>query len=602
MKAPERKHLAIQAFRHFPAFCRCVPCGGEYAIAARKWNLIVVEDSGRLFRHETACGQLIESAFDNGIRVIAINDDVDTADEDWEDPLHQAMRHHAKANRYTSKRIKRAHDGLFRSGAAIGLLKPGYLRKPSHPATQHEPEQGPFFDELDPTWTHVILEAYERIARKEPAWFVGEWLTKVGLPKCGNCLSNAWSDKNVIAMIRRTVYRGFEPFRDTVVKKKYGSGQHKQIPNERDLVVTREMPHLRIVSDALWYAANDVIDGRNMRKNRPTGLDHPKTGIPRDSHGPLSQIFFCRCGAKMHMDGRGTGGYRCSAAPSGSCWNKATALRALAHSKIGATIADRLIASDGIIETLIDRVRRAMQDGEPFKKRDDELRKEETELTDICDRLTHLIEKAKEKSVDRLMKRLQSREAELARVTAEREWLKTQQTTISSLPTKEQIAVKLQEVGKKILDMDREAGCLLRQFVSRITAFPCRQFGSNKVVLRARIQMQLASLLPAHLTAFFKGESANAIPILTPVEITVDLFDPSNGPKHFVRALALSEAGITLEQIGKELGISKRAAHVAVQFGRDMKEAGLTDPFIELTEAPQEASRWRFQRRYRASG
>src|ERR1700736_5598798 len=33
-------------------------------IAARRWDLILVEDSGRLFRHETACGELIETAVD----------------------------------------------------------------------------------------------------------------------------------------------------------------------------------------------------------------------------------------------------------------------------------------------------------------------------------------------------------------------------------------------------------------------------------------------------------------------------------------------------------------------------------------------------------
>lgn len=54
-------------------------------IAARRWDLIVVEDSSRLFRNETACLELVETAVDQGIRVIAINDGVDTAEEDWDD-------------------------------------------------------------------------------------------------------------------------------------------------------------------------------------------------------------------------------------------------------------------------------------------------------------------------------------------------------------------------------------------------------------------------------------------------------------------------------------------------------------------------------------
>jgi DNA invertase Pin-like site-specific DNA recombinase len=83
-------------------------------VLARRWDLILVEDSGRLFRHETAFGELIETAVDNGIRVLCLNDDVDTSEPDWEDPLHEATRHHARSNRYTAKRIRRKLEGLWR--------------------------------------------------------------------------------------------------------------------------------------------------------------------------------------------------------------------------------------------------------------------------------------------------------------------------------------------------------------------------------------------------------------------------------------------------------------------------------------------------------
>ncbi|QDV20645.1 hypothetical protein Pan153_53210 [Gimesia panareensis] len=49
----------------------------------------------------------------------------------------------------------------------------------------------------------------------------------------------------------------------------------------------------------------------------------------------------------------------------------------------------------------------------------------------------------------------------------------------------------------------------------------------------------------------------------------------------------------TLEQIAGHLGISKRGAHLALKMGKGMQEQGLTDPFIPLTEAPENASRWR---------
>lgn len=89
-------------------------------IAARWPDVYISEDCGRLFRHETACGEHIETAVDLGIRYIGINDDVDTLEDDWDDRLHEAMRHHARSNKYTSKRIKRKLEGLWRQGAHCG--------------------------------------------------------------------------------------------------------------------------------------------------------------------------------------------------------------------------------------------------------------------------------------------------------------------------------------------------------------------------------------------------------------------------------------------------------------------------------------------------
>jgi len=62
-----------------------------------RWDLILCEDGSRLYRHETACGELIETAVDEGIRVIFINDFVDTAEPDWDDRLHEASRHRKRA-------------------------------------------------------------------------------------------------------------------------------------------------------------------------------------------------------------------------------------------------------------------------------------------------------------------------------------------------------------------------------------------------------------------------------------------------------------------------------------------------------------------------
>jgi DNA invertase Pin-like site-specific DNA recombinase len=563
-------------------------------IVARRWDLVIVEDSSRLFRHQTACGELIEEAVDRGIRVLCLNDDVDTAEENWEDPLHDATQHHARSNRYAAKRIKRKQEGLWRMNAAIGLLRPGYKRRPSTPATRNEPEEGPFFDEIDPQWSPVVVEAYERVARKEPVWRVAQWLTERGLPKTRNAKDQAWTEKNVIALIKRTIYRGWDVYRTTVARKQFRTGKHLQVRNDAAQVLTRDMPHLRIVPDGLWYAAQEAIQERTLRDAGPTGAEHPLAGIPRDSRGPLSGTLVCGvCGGKMYREGRVEGGYRCSGARQGGCWNKATALLQLVHARIGQAIVEQLLALDGSLNAFLGHVQKLFRDDEPLRRRNGELQAKQARLHLSCKLLLDAIEKAEEPSA-LLAARLRDRERELAVVSSDLERLKAQHVDPATLPAKEQIVEKIHELAGRLLEMDRDTGDLLRRLASPIRAVPHQVFDGNLVVLRAKFNLRLPALLPEQFRSLLDGAHAGPLTDgMHVIPLSVDLFEPSAGPRHFVRALALSEAGRTLVEIAAELGIAKRQAHIAVQFGRKLREAGVTDPYRELTRPPAAASRWR---------
>ena len=154
--------------------------------ARRRCDLVIAEDSSRLYRNESACFDLVGEAVDEDIRVICVNDFVDTAEEDWEDKLREAQHHHSRSNTYTSRRIKRAHEGLWAMGAALGLVNPGYRRKATIPATGREPERGPFFDEIDHQHAPAVAQAFEMLAEDESPAKVAEHLNRHSVPKCAN--------------------------------------------------------------------------------------------------------------------------------------------------------------------------------------------------------------------------------------------------------------------------------------------------------------------------------------------------------------------------------------------------------------------------------
>ena len=130
----------------------------------------------------------------------------------------------------SSERLK----SLWEMGAAIGKLKPGYRRVPSHPATLNEPAKGPYYDELDPNWQPVIQEAYERIARGEPPWLVGKWLTEQGIAKASGATLAEWTARDVISFIRRPDHHGVQKYRITVSKKRFRKGGRKSKRNDPD--------------------------------------------------------------------------------------------------------------------------------------------------------------------------------------------------------------------------------------------------------------------------------------------------------------------------------------------------------------------------------
>jgi site-specific DNA recombinase len=315
-------------------------------IEAKRWNLIVAEESSRLYRHHTKAGELFESAVDAGVRVICPSDYIDTLDDDWPDRLHMCQMQHARSNFYTRQRIKRVHDGLWARGAAVGNTVIGYKRRPTVPATETEPAKGPFYDEIDEEKAVVIREVFERIAAGETAAEVAEWLDSIKFAKAKWARQAKWTTYNVNSIIRRTIYRGFETHRKKVAKRKLRTGKSEYVWNDDDKIQTRESPRLRIVSDALWYRANEVVDGRRVVREYVRGAGHPLSGTTRQRRGLLAGVFVCGiCGSAMYSHGKTDGTFRCSGATKGECWNRVYCMRERVFPAVLETMSKRFSGS-----------------------------------------------------------------------------------------------------------------------------------------------------------------------------------------------------------------------------------------------------------------
>jgi DNA invertase Pin-like site-specific DNA recombinase len=564
-------------------------------IAAKRWDAIMAEETSRLYRHMGFAFNLFNEAFDAGIRIICPTDMLDTSDEDWPDRLMMSQSQHSRANYFTRYRIKRSIEGLWARGAALGALKHGYRRRPSRPATATAPAGGPYFDDIDEGEAPVIREVFERVAAGEPLWAVADWLTSIHFRKATNSRKPEWSGRNVMELVRRPDYRGEQVHRKKISKQQLTTGRSRPAWNTPDAVLTRQSPHLRIVSDHLWYEANAAIDRRQTRRNVPRGHDHPLTGKRRDSRGLLSTIFVCGvCGGIMHGEGRNEGGYRCANARNRKCWNRTTCVREEAHAAILAAVDKAVMSLAGGHEQLVARVRELHASGGDLAASQRALESEEAKLMKKIDGIGRALEEGGG-ATESLVPRLAAREQELKVVRSRLEELKARAQDRKPPPTADDIARHLESLQADLQAGDGRAGVILRQLLDGpIRAVPHQQFGSDKVVLRAEFTLVLTQALPAVIAESIQSDP-DASPADLPVQrrpMLVELFRPSALARHACEAHELAETGMSLKKVGQALGISKRLAHICSQLGARMEAAGVTDPYIRLTARPAKVSRW----------
>jgi len=571
-------------------------------IRQRRWDLIVVEDASRIYRHDAWAVELVGLAYDKGIRTICVNDMIDTAEpvDRWHGRLKDATRMHAQTNWYTSHRIKRQLEYLWSIGAAVSGLRSGYRRTPTTPATQDKPAGGPYFDSIDEQWAPHIRCAFERIAADDPPWSVAAYVTENKVPKAANATLEEWSDETVKSMIRETLYRGFDVYRQTHSTSELTTGRKRPKHSEPSQVLTREMPYLRIVSDELWYQANAAIDARRPFDDYPSGPDNLMFRIPRDSRALLTKLAKCAiCGAPMHRGGRGGRAYVCSAAQKRRCWNKATAEYALLETGAKDTARQQLNDADAAVDSFITKMQSLIGDREPLLHQIGRIKELSDERQKKIQRLLKLIENS-DNPPQAVLDQIQEHERRLRKLGSKLARLERLESG-AMIPNREEIENRVRRVRDDLDGDVQTASVALRKIIRRIDVIPFRQFGTNQVVTRARIVVDLAGLLSNEFRSVlseFRGESIEDE--FAPVTVMIDLFRPSTGPAYGLSAEALvRERGLIARQVAAELGITKRCADLAIAYGRALRAAGLENPFIELIEPPEKASHWGPHKKHR---
>jgi len=442
-----------------------------------------------------------------------------------------------------------------------------YKRRPTVPATDTEPPKGPFSDEIDPEKVPVIREVFERIAAGETAAEVGEWLDSIKFAKAKWARQAKWTAANVNAIIRRTIYRGFETNRKKVSKRKLRTGKSEYVWNDEDKIQTRESPHLRIVTDHLWYKANEVVDGRRVFKEPVRGAGHPLRGTIRQRRGLLAGVFACGCcGSPMYSFGKQDGYFRCSAAVSGNCWYRGYCMRERVYPAVLEAVVNEVLSLDGARDAVLARVRELHEQGG---------------------------------SVAAELKRLDKEEKKLvaAIVRSHRREVEEQASRKKKLLGAAKLLEHLEAVKGQLLGDENRSAVILRQLLDGpIRVIPYMRIDGKRVVPRLEFTINLVAALPPAVAAPLRqaaGDDAEDEPVaMLKRTLMVNAFDEPQLVKHARVIVEGRLEGKTYKKIAKELNLTEYNMENCAAITRLMEAAGLPEPYRRLTDKPDHVPQW----------
>ena len=257
-------------------------------------NTIIVKDLSRFGRNYIEVGQYIEYVFPAfGIRFIAIQDNVDTANRDNGAmdmmPIMNVFNEWHAAN--TSKKIRAVKRANALAGKFSGSRAPyGYIKGTDEKRTfQIDEEAAP-----------IVKRIFEMYASGISPYKIAEILNNEGIPSAGrltflrtgekirNNEHPYWEETRIRPILKNIEYLGH------LAQQKYASvsyKNHKIIQKDQSDWVIVYNTHEPIISQELWDKVQERLKSRAHGRKMRTGMTHPLSGF----------LYCADCGSKLKM-------------------------------------------------------------------------------------------------------------------------------------------------------------------------------------------------------------------------------------------------------------------------------------------------------------
>ncbi|HET6325195.1 MAG TPA: recombinase family protein [Planctomycetaceae bacterium] len=540
----------------------------EALIESEEVDLVIAEDLGRICRRRRAY-DFCEICVDHNVRLIAINDRVDTVEDGWQDGAFISTWHHERSNRDTSERIKRTLRNLFEQGGVCQTFPYGYI-KPANTKSdadvRKDPEAEPVYDE----W-------FTRLEKGQPYTEVGDWLNAKGVVTGPWCDKKSWDGPLVSKRVNKT-------------------GRHRNEKAPQELQLFRSVPHLAFIDAERYDRVIRLLAERYDRSRRKgeNGKD-TRAGVSRKrSRWPGQHIFCGICGRPYLWGGNGEADHlMCQGAKLHRCWLGTSCDGRLAAKRISAAVFEEIERLPDFDEALFEAITAESKrlDGD----REEQLARLSASQHKVQREIDNLVAFIRGgDSSPRVREDLAQLEEKLHQLRADTQKLAKAPSDGISIPPVEELKRLARAAFAGLAGESPEFGRAMKLIIPKIVVFPVRLCAGGLIVLRAQFGLQLARLLPDE-----RVQQA----LQRPLErvLTINLFDPPQPEAFRRRVCDLRAAGMTQKEAADQCGLTVTAAQDAAGLQRRMDALGLTDPYVAVIKPPVDYCKLRrhLHRRYR---
>lgn len=548
------------------------------------YDLVLTEDLGRIVRRIHA-HLFCEHCVDNDVRLIALNDAIDTAQEGWEDRSIFSAWHHERSNRDTSNRIKRTHRNRFNHGGCLPLIIYGYEKKPGAKSDDDIEKLA----EAEP----IYKEWFRRLDEDDAKYTeIADWLNAEQVPTGPYCRADKWDCRIVSRVTHNWILKGVRFRNKRKTKRNNKTGKYKSEKAPASDLLTRRVPHLAFFEEAYYDYVVAKVDARNAKYRRKgdNGCD-PRHKVPKKKTRYPGQSMWCGvCGRLYVFGGHGQKEHlMCTGARHHKCWNGITFSGPDASSLLVSVIYGEIEALPAFEPEFL-----AMLEEEITQL-------DSSRLQGLKDLKTDQIRNQRE--VDNILAALRE-SGSSAVLLAELQRLEQQQTDLSYrhgklaqspktkivLPSVDVVKQLAREEFSKLAVESYQFTEFMRRLVPSIFVFPFRLCDGGHIVLRASISFTAAPLLP---------REAQALPGLTnrlTSHHCVDLFEPPQREEFRKQILEMhneKDKRLTEREIASHLGVTQPVVQRAKALAREMERLGIADPYIPIKEPPEDYKKLR---------